>query len=77
MREPRQGNRCASLEQLRAVPKLKRNLRVVKWLGKTPVAPFDEDTRKLRDAIQHGSCTRTEWRPYAAFRGKQGATANV
>jgi ArsR family transcriptional regulator, arsenate/arsenite/antimonite-responsive transcriptional repressor len=40
--------------------------------------PFGEDTRKLREAIQHGSCTRTEWRPYAALvRGKQGATANV
>ncbi len=39
---------------------------------------FGEDTRKLKDAIQHGACTRTEWRPYAALqRSKQGATANV
>lgn len=29
--------------------------------------PFQDDTRKLKDAIQHGSCTRTEWRPYAAL----------
>jgi len=40
--------------------------------------PFNEDTRKLKEAIQDGACTRTEWRPYAALqRSKQGATANV
>ena len=40
--------------------------------------PFGEDTRKLKEAIQHGSCTRTEWRPYAALqRSKQSATTNV
>ncbi len=40
--------------------------------------PFVEDTRKLKDAIQHGACTRTEWRPYAALhRSKQSAPANV
>ncbi len=34
--------------------------------------PFEEDTRKLKEAIQHGACTRTEWRPYAALhRSKQ------
>ncbi len=39
---------------------------------------FEDDTRKLKEAIQHGDCTRTEWRPYAALhRAKQGATANV
>ncbi len=39
--------------------------------------PFEDDTRKLKEAIQHGACTRTEWRPYAALRSKQGATANA
>ena len=40
--------------------------------------PFGEDTLKLKDAIQHGACTRTEWRPYAALqRSKQSAPANV
>lgn len=39
---------------------------------------FGEDTRKLKDAIQHGACTRTEWRPYAALqRLKQSAATNV
>ncbi len=28
-----------------------------------------EDARKLKDAIQSGSCTRSEWRPYAAVAG--------
>lgn len=28
---------------------------------------FADDTRKLREAIQHGACTRTEWHPYAAL----------
>lgn len=32
---------------------------------------FADDTRKLREAIQHGACTRTEWHPYAAlYRSK-------
>jgi ArsR family transcriptional regulator len=40
--------------------------------------PFEDDTRKLKEAIQHGACTRTEWRPYAALhRSRQGAAANV
>ncbi len=39
---------------------------------------FEDDTRKLKDSIQHGACTRTEWRPYAALnRSKQVAPANV
>ncbi len=37
---------------------------------------FEEDTRRLKQAIQHGSCTRTEWRPYAALHPtKPGAAA--
>ncbi len=39
--------------------------------------PFEDDARKLREAIQHGACTRTEWRPYAAVRSRQGVAANV
>lgn len=39
--------------------------------------PFDDDTRKLKEAIQHGACTRSEWRPYAALRSRQGAGVNV
>lgn len=40
--------------------------------------PFGKDTQKLKEAIQHGSCTRTEWRPYAALqRSKQSGTTNV
>jgi ArsR family transcriptional regulator len=40
--------------------------------------PFEDDTRQLKQAIQHGACTRTEWRPYAALhRSRQGAAANV
>ncbi len=39
--------------------------------------PFEGDTRKLKEAIQHGTCTRTEWRPYAAFRSRQSAAASV
>lgn len=39
---------------------------------------FDEDIRKLKEAIQHGACTRTEWRPYAALsRTKQGSSAGA
>ncbi len=30
------------------------------------------DTRKLREAIQSGSCTRSEWRPYSALQGARG-----
>lgn len=29
--------------------------------------PFGGDTRRLREAIQHGACTRLEWRPYAGL----------
>ena len=40
--------------------------------------PFEDDTRKLKEAIQHGSCTRTEWRPYAALhRSKAGSATSV
>jgi ArsR family transcriptional regulator len=40
--------------------------------------PFQDDTRKLKEAIQHGSCTRTEWRPYAALhRSRAGNTTSV
>ena len=38
--------------------------------------PFGEDTRKLKDAIQDGACTRTEWQPYSAL-GKMGAAART
>jgi len=30
---------------------------------------LQEDTRKLKEAIQSGSCTRSEWRPYSALAG--------
>jgi ArsR family transcriptional regulator, arsenate/arsenite/antimonite-responsive transcriptional repressor len=40
--------------------------------------PFQDDTRKLKEAIQHGSCTRTEWRPYAALhRSRAGSATGV
>jgi len=40
--------------------------------------PFQDDTRKLKEAIQHGSCTRTEWRPYAELhRSRAGSAASV
>ena len=29
--------------------------------------PFQDDTRKLKEAIQDGSCTRSEWRPYSVL----------
>lgn len=38
--------------------------------------PFGDDTRKLKEAIQHGACTRTEWQPYSAL-GKTGAAART
>ena len=28
---------------------------------------LQDDTRKLKEAIQAGSCTRSEWRPYSAL----------
>jgi ArsR family transcriptional regulator, arsenate/arsenite/antimonite-responsive transcriptional repressor len=31
-----------------------------------------EDTRKLKEAIQSRSCTRSEWRPYSALVGARG-----
>jgi ArsR family transcriptional regulator len=37
--------------------------------------PFQGDTRKLKEAIQHGSCTRTEWRPYAALHRSRAGSA--
>lgn len=30
---------------------------------------FQQDTRKLKEAIHSGSCTRSEWRPYSALAG--------
>ena len=33
---------------------------------------LQEDTRKLKEAIQSGSCTRSEWRPYSALGGTRG-----
>jgi ArsR family transcriptional regulator len=36
---------------------------------------FEEDIRKLKEAIRDGACTRTEWHPYAAL--KPGAAANL
>jgi ArsR family transcriptional regulator len=36
---------------------------------------FEEDTRKLSAAIQGGSCTRTEWRPYAALHRARTSNA--
>jgi ArsR family transcriptional regulator, arsenate/arsenite/antimonite-responsive transcriptional repressor len=40
--------------------------------------PLQDDTRKLKEAIQHGSCTRTEWRPYAALhRSRAGSATGV
>ena len=39
--------------------------------------PFADDTRKLKEAIQQGACTRTEWRPYAGLRSRPGAAANA
>jgi ArsR family transcriptional regulator len=29
--------------------------------------PFQDDTRRLKEAIQDGSCTRSEWRPYSVL----------
>ncbi len=40
--------------------------------------PFDDDTLRLKEAIQHGACTRTEWHSYAALnRSKAGNTTSV
>jgi ArsR family transcriptional regulator, arsenate/arsenite/antimonite-responsive transcriptional repressor len=40
--------------------------------------PFSDDIRKLKEAIKHGACTRTEWRPYAALGApKAGAGTSV
>ncbi len=33
---------------------------------------LQEDTRKLREAIQSGSCTRSAWRPYSALTARRG-----
>ncbi len=29
--------------------------------------PDQSDTKKLKDSIRHGACTRGEWRPFAAL----------
>jgi ArsR family transcriptional regulator len=40
--------------------------------------PFQDDTRKLKEAIQDGSCTRTEFRPYAALhRSRASSTSSA
>ncbi len=40
--------------------------------------PFERDMQKLKEAIQQGACTRTEWRPYAALhRSKQSTSASI
>ena len=33
---------------------------------------LQKDTRKLKEAIQSGSCTRSKWRPYSAVAGARG-----
>ncbi len=33
---------------------------------------LQEETRKLKEAIQAGSCTRSEWRPYSALARARG-----
>jgi DNA-binding transcriptional ArsR family regulator len=38
--------------------------------------PFGDDNGKLKEAIQHGACTRTEWQPYSAL-AKMGAAART
>jgi ArsR family transcriptional regulator len=35
---------------------------------------LQEDTRKLKESIQSGSCTRSEWRPYSALAGTRSET---
>jgi ArsR family transcriptional regulator, arsenate/arsenite/antimonite-responsive transcriptional repressor len=35
---------------------------------------FQEDTRNLKESIQAGSCTRSEWRPYSALAGARSET---
>ena len=32
-------------------------------------AAFVEDARKLKKAIQNGSCTASEWRPFSGLSG--------
>lgn len=40
--------------------------------------PFDSDTLKLKELIQHGACTRSAWRPFAGLRAsKHGISANA
>ncbi len=31
--------------------------------------PYQSDTKKLKEAIGQGECTRSEWRPYGALQG--------
>ena len=38
--------------------------------------PFEDDTRKLKEAIQHGSCTRSEWRPYAGLQASKATNTS-
>lgn len=40
--------------------------------------PFQSDTKKLKEAIGQGACTRSEWRPYGALHNsKSGTTART
>lgn len=33
--------------------------------------PYQNDTKKLKEAISEGACTRSEWRPYGALQGSK------
>ena len=35
---------------------------------------LQEDTRKLKESIQAGLCTRGEWRPFSALAGTRSET---
>ncbi len=39
--------------------------------------PFRSDTRKLRDAIEHGACSRDEWQAYGALHSSRTGTARL
>jgi ArsR family transcriptional regulator len=36
---------------------------------------FEQDTSKLRESIQAGSCTRSQWRPYSALAARSETRA--
>lgn len=37
--------------------------------------PYQADTKKLKEAIGQGACTRSEWRPYGAIQGTKPRTS--